>query len=88
MSSLVTRFSEGMYYLQNSRYQLLSADLQLLELGGSTQKTLRQLSQLVVVEESGEWRDQTGVWGCASHNHVHKDQTGKWREISIITYKT
>ncbi len=34
-------------------------DLQILELGGSTQKSLWQLCQLVVVEIPGELRDQT-----------------------------
>ncbi len=38
-------------------------DLQNLELGGSTQKTLWQLSQLVVIAKPGGWKDQTGVWG-------------------------
>ncbi len=54
------------------------SDLQTLELGGSTQKTLWQLCQVVVVEQPGGSRDQTEVSSVRMYiAHVHKDQTGR-----------
>ncbi len=43
------------------------SDLQKCETGGSTQKSLWQLCQLVVLEIPGEFRDETGVRGCTFH---------------------
>ncbi len=59
-------------------------DLQDLEIGGSTEKTLWQHCQLVIVENPGEMRDKTGVLGW---HHTIKDQTGKYRErtVSLLT---
>ncbi len=45
--------------------QSAMTDLQMCELGGSIQKTLWQLCQLVFEETPGELRDKTGVEGCS-----------------------
>ena len=50
--------------------------LQFPKLGGSTQKTIRKLCQVVVVEPPGEARNQTVVWDCALHS-------SHWYERSV-----
>ncbi len=56
-------------YDQHSYTWLLTqsamTNLQMCEMGGSIQKTLWQLCQLVFEETPGELRDKMGVWGCA-----------------------
>ncbi len=42
-------------------------DLQIVELGGGTEKTLWQLCQLIVVEIPGEVRDHRSVKLCIRH---------------------
>ncbi len=66
----------------------IMSDLQLYELGGSIQKTLWQLCQLVVAEIPGEFRDQTGVWGCALHMLTKTRLATSEIAVLIIIYRT
>ncbi len=56
-------------------------DLQVIQFGGSTEKTFWQLCQLVELETPGEMREQTEVGGCASHNYVHTHQLQSLSEV-------
>ena len=52
---------------------MIYVHLQVYELGGSAQKTIRKLCQAVVGEPPGEAGKQTAVWDCVL---THKDHTG------------
>ncbi len=64
------------------------SDLQMCELGGSTQKSLWQLYQVVVWEIPGEFRDETGVRGCTFHMLTKTSLAASEIAVLIITYKT
>ncbi len=63
-------------------------DLHISELGGSPQKTLWQLCQLVVAEMPGELRHQTGVRGYTLHMLTKTRLAASEIAVLIITYRT
>ncbi len=64
------------------------SDLQILEWGGSTQKTICQLCQLVVAEIPWEFRHQTGVRGYTLHMLTKTRLATSEIAVLIITYRT
>ncbi len=62
------------------------SDLQKFELGGSTQKSLWQLCQLVACKIPGEFRDETGERGCTISFEIYMLPPPALYNVSMFLY--